>query len=155
MKGYILTYSIQSNSGIISGDDGQRYNFGGADWNETEPPRREMQVDFAAAGDSATEIYAAVGGMPAGGQSYGAHPSAAGSKDKTTAGILAILLGWLGIHKFYLGRTGMGVVYLLCGTVGWVTFGIVPFIIGVISLIEGIMYLSASEEDFRRKYVVR
>ena len=114
-----------------------------------------MQVDFAAAGDSATEIYAAVGGMPAGGQSYGAHPSAAGSKDKTTAGILAILLGWLGIHKFYLGRTGMGVVYLLCGTVGWITFGIVPFIIGVISLIEGIMYLSASEEDFRRKYVVR
>ena len=46
-------------------------------------------------------------------------------------------------------------MYLLCGTVGWITFGIVPFIIGVISLIEGIMYLSASEEDFRRKYVVR
>src|SRR5690554_3028666 len=39
-----------------------------------------------------------------------ANPS---NKSKTTAGLLAIFLGAFGIHKFYLGRTGMGILYLL------------------------------------------
>lgn len=65
-------------------------------------------------------------------------------KSKTTAGILAILLGGLGIHKFYLGKIGMGILYILfCWTY-------IPAIVGVI---EGIIYLTSTEEKFYYKYV--
>ncbi|WP_346937769.1 TM2 domain-containing protein [uncultured Clostridium sp.] len=66
------------------------------------------------------------------------------SKSKTTAGILAILLGGLGVHKFYLGKIGMGILYIVfCWTY-------IPAIIGII---EGIIYLTSSEEKFYYKYV--
>lgn len=60
-------------------------------------------------------------------------------KSKTTAGILAILLGGIGAHKFYLGKSGMGILYLVfCWT----------YIPGLIGLFEGISYLVKSDEDF-------
>ncbi len=64
-------------------------------------------------------------------------------KNKYVAGILAILLGDLGIHKFYLGRIGSGILYLLFCWTG------IPAIIG---LIEGIIYLCTDEEKFQVKY---
>lgn len=67
-------------------------------------------------------------------------------KSKTTAGILGILLGGFGAHKFYLGKTGMGVLYLIfCWT----------YIPALVGFIEGILYLVSSEETFNRKYVNR
>lgn len=65
-------------------------------------------------------------------------------KSKVTAGVLAILLGGFGIHKFYLGKTGMGILYLVFCWTG------IPEVIG---LIEGILYLTATDEDFQTKYV--
>lgn len=65
-------------------------------------------------------------------------------KSKVTAGILAILLGSIGVHKFYLGKMGLGVVYVLFCWTG------IP---GIIGLIEGIMYLTKTEEEFQAKYV--
>ena len=141
MKGYILDYTVQTNSGIISGDDNQRYNFRGADWKETHLPRRGMRVDFVAVGDAAAEIYG------------GAAP--AHVKIKIAAGVLAIFLGWLGIHKFYLGYTGPGIILLLCGTIGWFFFAIPPFIVAIIGLIEGIIYLTKSDDQFNQEYVVQ
>ena len=46
MKGTILDYSIQSNSGVISGDDQIRYPFTGAEWKADVPPNRGIRVDF-------------------------------------------------------------------------------------------------------------
>jgi TM2 domain-containing membrane protein YozV len=66
------------------------------------------------------------------------------SKDRATAGILAILLGWIGVHKFYLGQTGMGLLYLCFFWTG------IPAIVG---LIEGILYLTKTDEEFQRQYV--
>ncbi|MDR2105134.1 MAG: NINE protein [Deferribacteraceae bacterium] len=64
-------------------------------------------------------------------------------KDKVAAGLLGILLGGIGVHKFYLGKAGLGIIYLLfCWTA-------IPAIIG---LIEGIIYLTQSQEDFDAKY---
>lgn len=64
-------------------------------------------------------------------------------KSKVAAGILAIFLGDLGIHKFYLGKGGMGVLYLLfCWT----------FIPGIIGFIEGIILLTMDEEKFNDTY---
>ena len=67
-------------------------------------------------------------------------------KSKIAAGIFALLLGGLGVHKFYLGKIGWGIVYLIfCWT----------FIPSLAGFIEGILYLTASDEDFERKYTRR
>lgn len=58
MKGTILDFSIQTNSGTISGDDDNRYFFTGAEWKENRPPQRGDKVDFAVDIDNnATGIY--------------------------------------------------------------------------------------------------
>lgn len=70
--------------------------------------------------------------------------SVAGARhNKIAAGILAIFLGGFGIHKFYLGQAGMGILYLLFCWSG---------ITEVIGIIEGIIYLCMSDEDFAAKY---
>jgi TM2 domain-containing membrane protein YozV len=65
---------------------------------------------------------------------------------KTVAGILAILLGSFGAHKFYLGYTTPGLLQILsncaCGAGG------------LIGLIEGIIYLTKSDADFIATYQV-
>jgi TM2 domain-containing membrane protein YozV len=70
----------------------------------------------------------------------------AGAEKKIAAGICGILLGALGIHKFILGYTKEGVIQLI---IGIVTCGIG----GIIGLIEGIIYLTKSDEDFVKTYV--
>ncbi len=73
------------------------------------------------------------------------------------AGIFAILLGWLGIHKFILGYTGTGVTMLLVSVaIPFVTCGMGFFalwVMGIIGLIEGIIYLTKSDAEFVRIYV--
>ncbi|MFC6786743.1 NINE protein [Halobaculum halobium] len=69
--------------------------------------------------------------------------SASGSKDKTSAALLAIFLGFIGAHHFYLGNTGRGILYLL---LSW------TFIPATIALIEAVIYLTKSEEEFQRQY---
>lgn len=85
-------------------------------------------------------------------QNFGYQQAAvpAGSKDKVIAGILGILLGALGIHKFYLGYTKEGLIMLL---VTILTFGIAGFVMGVIGLVEGILYLTKDDAEFYATYV--
>ncbi len=83
----------------------------------------------------------------------GAPLNLSGDKNKIVAALLAFFLGWLGIHKFYLGKTTAGVLMLLGGTIGWITFGIIPFIVGVIAFIEFIIYLVKPDAEFHRDYV--
>lgn len=64
-------------------------------------------------------------------------------KNKTTAGLLAIFVGYFCAHKFYLGQTGIGIIYLLFCWTG------IP---GIIALIEGIILLSMSDDEFNKKY---
>lgn len=67
-------------------------------------------------------------------------------KSKTAAGLLAIFFGSLGVHKFYLGKIGMGILYLLfCWT----------FVPGIVGVIEGILYLCSNDENFQLKNHVR
>lgn len=64
-------------------------------------------------------------------------------KNKIVAGILALFLGDIGIHKFYLGQIGKGILYILfCWT-------IIP---AILALIEGIQILCMSDEKFQQKY---
>jgi len=70
----------------------------------------------------------------------------AGSK-KLVAGICGILLGGLGVHKFVLGLTTPGILQIL---ITIVTCGVGS----LIGLIEGIIYLTKSNEDFYQTYMV-
>jgi hypothetical protein len=58
VKGTILDYTIQTNAGIISGDDGKRYSFKGAEWRDTgKYPAKGMRVDFLPQAEIATSVY--------------------------------------------------------------------------------------------------
>jgi TM2 domain-containing membrane protein YozV len=88
------------------------------------------------------------------------------AQKKLIAGLLGIFLGSLGVHKFYLGNTQPAIIMLACTLGGWVlgiigSFIIVgailfvlPWVMGVIGLVEGIVYLTKSDADFQREYVV-
>ena len=64
---------------------------------------------------------------------------------RVIAGIFAILLGGLGVHKFILGYTQEGIIQLL---IGICTCGIA----GIIGFIEGIIYLVKTDEEFYQTY---
>lgn len=66
---------------------------------------------------------------------------------KVIAGVLGIVLGSFGIHKFYLGYTKEGIIQLV---ITFVTCGIGSFI----GLIEGIIYLTKSDDEFYQTYQV-
>ena len=70
---------------------------------------------------------------------------------KMVAGILGILIGGLGIHKFYLGMNTAGLIMLL---VSVLTCGIAWSVMHIIGLVEGIMYLVKTDEDFYQTYIV-
>jgi TM2 domain-containing membrane protein YozV/ribosomal protein L40E len=69
--------------------------------------------------------------------------SSSSGRNRIVAAIFAILLGGLGIHKFYLGRVGQGILYLLF------SWTLVPVLIG---FIEGVVYLTMSDAAFNTKY---
>jgi TM2 domain-containing membrane protein YozV len=72
---------------------------------------------------------------------------------RIAAGILAILLSPLGIHKFILGYTTEGVITLVITFIlGVITCGIAAWAMGIITLVEGIIYLTKSDEEFIYTY---
>ena len=75
---------------------------------------------------------------------------AMGGDKKLVAGILAILVGSLGVHKFILGYTTEGVIMLL---VTVLTCGVAGIVMSIVGIVEGIMYLTKSDEEFVRTYI--
>ncbi|MBQ4493554.1 MAG: TM2 domain-containing protein [Elusimicrobiaceae bacterium] len=64
-------------------------------------------------------------------------------KDRIAAAIIAFGMGFFGMHKFYLGKWGWGLIYLLF------SWSVIPLIV---SVVEGINYLLMSDEEFDFKY---
>ncbi|MDO9335525.1 MAG: TM2 domain-containing protein [Caulobacter sp.] len=145
MRGKVLSYTDLDGTGLISADDGQRYGFTRGDLGggvRSVVPGTE--VDFELQDGAARNIYVttpAYGGL-------------SGDKNKIVAALLAFFLGWLGIHKFYLGKTNAGIIMALCGTIGWILFAIPPMVVGLIAFIEFIIYLVKSDQQFHEDYVV-
>ena len=144
MKGQVLDYSIQNNSGVISGDNGQRYSFTGGGWQASNPPSVGMHVDFQPNGNAAIGIYAAPG-------TNSASSAASGTSGKIStmgivgmsAGILAIIFFKSTLLGFFLMIAGLGVstVGLVIGKrrgeqVGFAVAGIVlsliPLVLNII-----------------------
>ena len=140
MKGTILAFNEQSRLGVISGDDGNRYNFNIEEWKGSSLPKQGYKVDFSSMGGNAQAIYAD-------------SVLTAGSSKKIAAALFAFFLGSFGAHKFYLGYTKQGVIMLLVFLSGFILLGIPSMIIGVIAFIEFILYLVKSDEEFEQTYV--
>ena len=78
---------------------------------------------------------------------------ATGENKKILAGVLAIILGPLGVHKFILGYNKEGIILLVVTFVlGFITCGLGAGLTGIIGLIEGIIYLTKSDEEFYNTY---
>ena len=78
---------------------------------------------------------------------------------KVLAGVLAIFLGSLGIHKFILGYQQEGIILLVASAVGYITLcffvgGFILMATGAIGLIEGIIYLTKTDEEFYKTYQI-
>lgn len=73
---------------------------------------------------------------------------------KLAAGLTGIFLGAFGVHKFILGYTKPAVIMLAVSLAGGVvTCGIASFVMYVIGLVEGIIYLTKTNEEFRAMYI--
>ena len=83
-------------------------------------------------------------------QNYGGGPptnwQAQGADKELTAGLCGILLGGFGVHKFILGYTNEGLIQI---GISVITCGLG----GIIGFIEGIIYLTKSDEEFVRTYI--
>lgn len=64
-------------------------------------------------------------------------------RNKTSAGIFALLLGWAGVHRFYLGQVGLGILYFFLMFLG------ISFVLGII---DAVIFFNMSEQEFDRKY---
>lgn len=157
MRGQILGVDVRTGEGLLTGDDGQRYRFSPADWADRGEPAKGLQVDFEPDSGRALSIYP-LPAAPAAALAPAGHaatytlappppPRVANDRNKLVAALLAFFLGPLGIHRFYTGRTGSGIVMLVltCTLVGLIVSA--PW-----AFIDFIRYLIMSDEEFEVRY---
>lgn len=119
----------------------------------------EENKDFADEAKETTNEFAEGAKEAANDISEGLNNMAGGENKKMLVGILAIIFGSLGVHKFILGYQKEGIILLVATVVGYATIclGIGVFIVAaawIIGIVEGIMYLTKSDEEFYNTYQV-
>ena len=140
MRGKVLGFDYDSGRGQISGEDGTRYSFAGADWQTGQRhPAAGDVVDFEPQQGSARAVYRVLGNST--------------EKNRIVAALLAFFLGGLGIHKFYLGKNGAGLTMLLCTFPGMILLFIPTIVVGIIAFVEFIIYLVIDDAEFNARYV--
>ena len=145
MRGQVLGVDTRTGDGIVAGEDGRRYSFKPDDWAARGEPAVGMQVDFDTHENRALTLFPVPGTAPALPPEPRREPDF--DRNKLIAALLAFLVGPLGIHRFYLGRVGTGILMLL------LTVTVVGLIVTVPwALIDMIRYLVMTERDFARRY---
>lgn len=145
MRGQVLGVDTRTGDGVVTGDDGSRYRFKPDDWAHKGEPAIGMLVDFEPEQNRARSIFPVPGTTPA--PMTPAPALAQDERNKFVAAILAFLLGPLGIHRFYVGRTGSGIAMLL------LTMSVVGALISVPwALIDLVRYLTMSNGEFASRY---
>ena len=155
MRGQILGVDLRTGEGQLAGDDGRRYRFRPEDWAHRGEPAIGLAVDFDPEDTRARSIFPLPGpstlpatGAPA--PAYFVAPPPSTSRSKIVAALLAFFLGIFGVHRFYLGRIGSGIVMLLltCTIVGMA-------VTGVWALVDMLRYLFMSDREFAFRYAER
>ncbi len=75
-------------------------------------------------------------------------PPAPAESKRLVCGILAILLGWLGVHRFMMGDTTGGIIRIVISVCTCTVAG------QIIGIVEGIIYLTKTDQDFYQTYIV-
>jgi TM2 domain-containing membrane protein YozV len=147
MRGQVLGVDTRTGEGLVAGDDGNRYRFTPEDWAQRGEPAIGIKVDFEANGERALSVFP----MPdaAGHRPVAVPPAAAPANDrnKIVAAVLAFFLGTLGVHRFYLGRTGSGIAMLVLSIT---VIGLL--VTGPWALIDMVRYLVMSDDEFASRY---
>ena len=150
MRGQILGVDSRTGEGQLTGDDGRRYRFRPDDWAHRGEPAIGLQVDFEPEETHARSIFPVPGAMPPALVAAPTPTVRETDRNKVVAALLAFFLGLLGIHRFYLGRTGSGIVMLVLSiTVAGM------LITGPWALIDTIRYLLMSDREFADRYARR
>lgn len=125
MRGSIISYN--RNKGLISGFDGNRYEFSRLDWHGKGEPSEGREVDFVAEGVFAKNIF----------------PLRTDSKhSKVVLAIVCWFFGIFGVHRFMVGKIGTGVLMLV------LTLTVIGSIISLIwTFIDFIMILMGKFKD--------
>jgi TM2 domain-containing membrane protein YozV len=74
-------------------------------------------------------------------------------KSKVVAGVFALILGGFGAHKFYLGYKTQAIITLIVTVGGLFLLGIPTIIMAIVVLIEGIIYLTKTDQVFCETYL--
>lgn len=143
MRGQVLGVDRVSGEGQISGEDGLRYAFTPHDWSGEKGPAVGARVDFEAQGARAIRIFR----VPVADTVPASRPVAANDRNKYVAAILAFFFGVFGIHRFYLGRNGTGVVMLVISAT---VIGLL--VTSVWAFVDTIRYLVMSDAEFAHRY---
>jgi TM2 domain-containing membrane protein YozV len=148
MRGQVLGVDRTSGDGQISGEDGQRYAFRPGDWSDEKGPAVGVRVDFATEGARAIRIFRLPEAQMLSAAPHRQPP--ANDRNKYVAAILAFFLGTLGIHRFYLGRNGTGVLMIV------ISITVVGLLVtGLWALIDTVRYLVMSDAEFEHRYARR
>jgi len=144
MRGQVLGVDRDTGEGQISGEDGQRYTFRPNDWSDHVGPAVGALIDFEAEGRSARRIYH----QPAALSVIAPPPQPrTGGRNKYVAAVLAFLFGILGVHRFYLGRNGTGVLMLV------LSITVVGLAVTALwALVDTIRYLVMPDDEFDARY---
>lgn len=146
MRGQVLGVDTRTGDGMVAGDDGRRYSFTPKDWADRGEPAVGMYVDFESEQNRALSIFPVPGTTPAVPAAAPA-PASGLERNRFIAAVIAFFFGTLGIHRFYLGRTGSGIAMLVltCTLVGLLVSG--PW-----ALVDAIRYLLMSDQEFAARY---
>lgn len=147
MRGQVLGVDTRTGDGIVTGEDGRRYNFKPLDWAARGEPSVGMEVDFETHESRALSIFPVPGTSPPPMVAPGRPEPDSGDRNRYIAALVAFLIGPLGIHRFYLGRTGSGIAMILlsCTLVGLLVT--IPW-----AFIDMIRYLVMSDREFADRY---
>lgn len=139
---------VRTGDGVVAGDDGRRYTFGPSDWSHRGEPAIGAEVDFETDQNRALSIFP-LPGSPLVAASVVPTPArdVENDRNKYIAALLAFFLGPLGVHRFYLGRTGSGVAMLILSIIVVGLVVTIPW-----SLIDTVRYLAMSDREFARRY---
>ena len=145
MRGQILGVDARTGEAQVAGDDGRRYRFTRDDWAHRGEPAVGMAIDFQAEEGRALSVFP----VPGASATAVSQPRSAPVTDrnKWVAAVLAFFIGTLGIHRFYLGRTGSAIVMLVLSCTIFGLLVTAPW-----ALIDAIRYLVMSDREFAIRY---
>lgn len=129
MRGTVISFDQMSNTGIISGYDGNRYTFYRQDWRANSFPQPGLETDFVAENYFAREVMV-IQSNPV---QYSATVKT--GKERIAYILLGIFLGVFGAHNFYAGYNGKAIAQLLITILSFGILSFVPFIWAIIEVI--------------------